>query len=327
MPDSLCRHARLAAGVFLAALLGGCAALLPQTEALRQARPSALPERVDLATVPFFPQQDYQCGPAALATEMAAFKVPVTPEDLVPKVYLPARRGSLQVEMLAAPRRYGLVSYQLAPRFEDVLREVAAGNPVIVLQNYGVWPIDIWHYAVVVGFDFPAGRLALRSGEKEHLTMPFGVLEYTWKDSDYWSMVAMPPGRIPVTADEARYLEAVVAMERVAPPAAARTAYAALVQRWPDSLGGAIGLANAEYAMHDLKAAERVLRDAGRRHPESAAVLNNLAQVLSDEGNNQEALRLIDRARELGGPLAADVADTRRMILGRMAPAGEAAKP
>ena len=40
--------------------------------------------------------------------------------------------------MLAAPRRYGMVSYQLAPRLENLLREVAAGIPVIVLQDYGV---------------------------------------------------------------------------------------------------------------------------------------------------------------------------------------------
>jgi hypothetical protein len=37
----------------------------------------------------------------------------------VPQVYLPARKGSLQVEMLAAARRHGLVSYQLAPSKVD----------------------------------------------------------------------------------------------------------------------------------------------------------------------------------------------------------------
>ena len=63
--------------------------------------------------------------------------VKVTPEELVPQVYLPERKGSLQVEMLAAARRHGMVSYQLAPRFEDVLREIAAGTPVVVLQNLG----------------------------------------------------------------------------------------------------------------------------------------------------------------------------------------------
>jgi len=52
-----------------------------------------------------------------------------------------------------------MVAYQLEPRLEDVLREVAAGTPVIVLENYGfrIWPV--WHYSVVVGYDLDAGEI------------------------------------------------------------------------------------------------------------------------------------------------------------------------
>src|SRR5437588_472596 len=131
-------------------LLAGCASLWPQTAQLREGLPAGLPERVELTQVPFFPQSEYQCGPAALATALASFGVKVTPEDLVPQVYLPQRKGSLQIEMMAAARRHGMVSYQLAPRFEDVLRELSAGNPVIVLQNLGFG--GGWHYAVAVGY-------------------------------------------------------------------------------------------------------------------------------------------------------------------------------
>ena len=82
----------------------------------------------------------------------------------MPQVYLPERKGSLQVEMLAAARRHGMVSYQLAPRFEDLLREIAAGTPVIVLQNLGVFSGG-WHYAVAIGYDYDSGQLILRSGD------------------------------------------------------------------------------------------------------------------------------------------------------------------
>jgi len=194
-------NARLLAGVFLlAAGLGGCSMLAPQSSAMRDAWPVDLPARVELTAVPFFPQQDYQCGPAALATSMAGFGVKVTPEELLGQVYLPARQGSLQIEMLATSRRYGLISYQIAPRFVDLLREVAAGTPVVVLQNLG----NAWHYAVVVGYDYQKGEVILRSGEKERLVMPFFVLEYTWKSSDYWAMVTVPPApRTSATASAA----------------------------------------------------------------------------------------------------------------------------
>ena len=99
--------------------------------------PPGLPEQVELAT-PFFPQEEYQCGPAALATALVSAGAQTTPEALVPQVYVPERKGSFQVEMLAAARRHGMVSYALAPKFEDLLREIAAGTPVIVLQNLGI---------------------------------------------------------------------------------------------------------------------------------------------------------------------------------------------
>lgn len=316
------RNARLRAGVFrwAAALLlplwtSGCALLLPQTEALRTQWPEELVQRVELDSVPFHPQKDYQCGPASLATAMGYSGVALTPDELVPKVYLPKRGGSLQVEMLAAPRSHGLVTWTLAPRFEDMLREVQAGTPVIALQDYGTWPLHYWHYAVVVGFDRETGKAVLRSGEKRRLEIPFAVLEYTWKESAYWAMVAMPPDRVPVTATEAGWLQAVVAMERVADRSAARTAYAALLRRWPDSLNGAIGLANVAYAQGDLAAAESSLRDALKRHPDSAVALNNLAQVLADQSRTAEALALIDAAVALGGPFAPAAQRTREEIL------------
>lgn len=318
--DRAWESARRLAGVSLAALLlHGCALITPQTEELRQHLPTDIPDRVELDKVPFFPQQDYQCGPAALATSLAAFDLKVTPEDLVDQVYLPARQGSLQVEMLAAPRRYGMVSYQLAPRFEDVLREVSAGTPVVLLQDYGVWFAPVWHYSVAAGYDFTKGEVLLRSGMKERLTMPLGVFEYTWKESGYWAMVTMPPDRIPATANESRYLEAISAMERVGGPLAARAAYTAFLGRWPDNLAAAIGLANAHYALGQLGEAEKVLRQAAERHPDSVAVLNNLAQTLSDQGRHGEALKIIDRAAGEKGAFATAVAETRAQILRKMA--------
>ena len=317
--QSLLKSARLTAGVFVFAVsLSGCALLFPQAEVLRESWPSDLPLRVELGEVPFFPQKDYQCGPAALATTLANFKINVTAEDLVDKVYLPAREGSLQIEMLAAPRRYGMVSYQLSPRFDDLLREVAAGIPVIVLQDYGVWPVSIWHYAVVAGYDYPKGELVLRSGEKQRLSMPFAVLEYTWKESDYWAMVTVPPDIIPATATEARYLAAVVAMERVADARAARKAYQTFLRRWPDNVTAEIGLANSHYAQGELKEAEAVLRRATGRQPDSVIALNNLAQTLSDQQRHNEALALIERAVALGGPFATAAGETRALILKRM---------
>jgi tetratricopeptide (TPR) repeat protein len=312
--------ARLTAGAFLLlAGLSGCASLVPQTMGLRDNWPQGVADRTELREVPFFAQQEYQCGPAALATVLVHAGAPATPDELVTRVYLPGREGSLQAEMLAAPRRYGKVSYQIAPRFDDLLREVAAGNPVLVLQDTGVGPVTNWHYAVVVGFDYPAGELYLRSGETRRLAIPFTVFEYTWQKSNYWAMVTTPPDRVPVTASEPAWLVAIAAMERVAEPNASIAAYSAALRRWPGNVAASIGLANRHYARGELTAAESILRRAHVMHPESVAVINNLAHTLSDLGRNEEALALLNQAVVAeGSPFAAALGETRAMILQRL---------
>ncbi|HYL87990.1 MAG TPA: PA2778 family cysteine peptidase [Burkholderiales bacterium] len=313
--SSLVKNARSLAGVFLCLLAGaltGCASLAPQATHLRDTLPQALHKKVELAQVPFFPQNEYQCGPAALATVLANDGVKITPEELVPEVYLPARKGSLQIEMMAAARRHGMVSYQLAPRFDDLLKEVAAGNPVIILQNLGFK--DGWHYAVVVGYDYYWGKLYLRSGETKREVMPFFIHEFTWARGGYWAMVALPPDRIPETADQDRWLAGVAALEHAGDVRGARTGYQAFMKRWPSNVNGAVGLANTYYATGELKQAESVLRSAERTNPESVVVLNNLAQTVSDQGRPAEALPIIERAAKLGGPFSEAVQDTKREI-------------
>ena len=314
------RRARLAAGAFLLlAGLSGCASLVPQTMGLRETWPAGVAAKTEIAEVPFFPQQEYQCGPAALATTLVTAGVPVSPDELLKLVYLPQRQGSLQVEMLAAPRHYSLVSYQLAPRFDALLQEVAAGNPVIVLQDIGIGVFTNWHYAVVVGFDYPAGELYLRSGETQRQAIPFTIFEYSWRRSNYWAMVTLPPGRIPASAGEVGYLAAISAMELVGEPAASVLAYTAFLQRWPGNVGASVGLANRHYALGALADAEATLQRAAEHHPDSVPVMNNLAQVLSDLGRNEEALALVERAaRPEGSPYAEAVRDTRALVLQRM---------
>ncbi len=297
------RKARSIAGFLLVgALLNGCALLAPpQYTRLKEQRPPGLPARVELKEVPFFAQEEFECGPAAIAMAMNAAGANVTPDEMVEQVYLPARKGSLQIEMLVAPRRHGLVAYELEPRMSDLLQEVAAGTPVIVLENYRYrwWPL--WHYAVIVGYDLDEGEIIRRSGTRQRQTMPFPVFEYVWLDDGYWAMVVVPPDRVPVTATEARYGQAVAALEKSGDVRNAHIAYNAMLKRWPSSYAGFMGLGNTAYAMKDLAAAESAFRQATQAHPDAAAAFNNLAHVLAVRGKLDEALGAAERAVSLGG--------------------------
>jgi len=289
--------------------------------ALRTDWPQDVPRQVELASVPFFPQEDYQCGPAALAMAMDYGGASVQPDALVSEVWLPSRHGSLQLEMLAAPRRHGLVSYRIAPSYPDLLREVAAGHPVVVFQDAGL-VFTTWHYAVVNGFDYATGSIFLRSGKQARQEMPFSYFERTWRAGSYWAMVVLPPDRIAATANEDRWMESLLGLARGGNLDATVTAYRAALARWPGNLPAAVGLANGLHEQGKLEEAAGVLRVALQRHPESVILLNNLAQTLSDQGRNAEALFVIRRADAAQSPFGSEVRATRQLIEERMRGAG-----
>jgi tetratricopeptide (TPR) repeat protein len=300
------------AGVlFLITLLTGCAT--PQVSALRANAPGTLPQQTELAEVPFFPQEEFQCGPAALATVLVHSEVKTSPLALTPQVYLPGREGSLQVEMLAATRRQGRLAYRLAPRLQDVLLEVAAGNPVVVLQNLAFAFAPVWHYAVVIGYDRDREEIILRSGTTRRQVMTLSTFERTWARGAHWAMVAMPPRQLPATATEADHVAAAAALERVS-AADARLAYAAALEKWPGNLAARMGSGNAAYALKDLKAAETDYRQATLDHPRSGDAWNNLAQVQFELGRKNEALTAAQQAVALGGPRIAHYQKTLQTI-------------
>jgi len=292
---------RLIAGVFFLIWLGGCAT--PQTQSLLKTSARQLPQQVELSEVPFYPQETHQCGPASLAMALGAGGgVQVTPQDLTPQVYLPGLSGSLQVEMLAATRRNGLLAYELAPKLDDLLTEVADGSPVVVLQNLALSWYPVWHYAVVVGYDLKREEIILRSGLERRQVLPLTTFEHTWERAGYWAMLALPPGRMPRTATEAAYVASAVALEKTAPPKSAEATYEAALKRWPRNLSARIGLGNAAYAQGDWKRAEKAYLQATLDHPKSAIAFNNLAQTLAEQKRYPEALVLANKAVLLGGP-------------------------
>ncbi len=304
------------AGIFVAAalLLGGCAT--PQIAALDAQWPSGLAARVELKQVPFYPQEDHQCGPAALAMVAGAAGVALSPEALVEQVYLPGREGSLTIELMAASRRQGLLPYPLRPRVEDLMREVAAGHPVLVLQNLAFAWYPMWHYAVVIGFDRERNVLVLHSGRTERMEMSLFTFERTWARGDYWAMLALAPGQLPATAQAATFVDAAAALERV-DPAAAQKAYAAALQQWPQDRSALLGAGNAAYALGQREAAMAAYRAAVAQYADFADAWNNLAQVLLDSGQRDAAAQAIARAVALGGARLPRYLELQREIAGR----------
>jgi hypothetical protein len=278
-------------------LLNACAA----TGVRETVQNKDLPRQHELTKTPFFPQELYHCGPAALATALNAIDINVTPDQLVPEVYIPARQGSLQIEMLAASRRHGALSVKVAPRLDAVLKEVAAGNVVVVMQNLGLSWAPSWHYAVVVGYNLEQEKVWLRSGTFERFEMTLSTFQRTWARSEYWAFVALKPGSLPASDDPDAVAKAIVAFEKNSNKKDAYLSYDAAVKRWPNHLVLLMGLGNSAYALGNYSHATSAFRDATAAHPDSAAAHNNLANMLMILGDAKAAKLAAEKALALVG--------------------------
>lgn len=292
------RFPPLSGALFLCLLLSGCSA--PQTRMLSE-QPPAIAPQVELVQTPFFPQTAYHCGPAALATVLAASGVNVVPDQLTPQVYLPERKGSLQVEMLSAARRQHRIAATIEPSLAGLLETLAAGHPVVVLQNLALpwWPR--WHYAVAIGYQLEPPQLILRSGTNDRVIVPLGTFERTWARSLHWAMVVFEAGELPPSIREPEYRASVLAYEKSATPESARLAYRAATARWPDTMLFWMGLGNAAYTMQRYDEAEQAFRRASQLPGEQDSALNNLALALAAQGRREEAIAAAEQAIATGG--------------------------
>ena len=250
----------------------------------------------ELTAVPFFAQKRYQCGPAALATVLVDSGVSVGPDDLVAEVYLPERKGSLQLELMASARRHGRLPYVLPPDLAAVLEEVAAGSPVLVLQNLGVAWLPRWHYAVIVGYDPNTNSVLLRSGRQVRRQESLARFDRSWELADRWAVRVLRPGVVPVTGDAATYLRMVTNSQRVLPESEILLALESGVVRWSDAADMAFALANQLRKMGEIERARSYYERALSVVPFHLGALNNLADLLLSIGEIEGARQMIDQA-------------------------------
>ena len=292
-------------------LLSGCASL---PDAVRELGVSA--GRVELEDAPFFPQQRYQCGPAALTTVLTMSGASGSLPAIVDKVYLPEKTGSLQVELMAATRTSGRLPYVIDGTLSAVWNELAAGRAVVVLQNLGVAAIPRWHYAVVVGIDPQQGKVILRSGtDKRRITATQTFLR-TWRRGDYWAIVVLRPGEMPANVDQRRYFEAIAALEQAGQLDEAAVAWQTALRVWPGSPAALFGLGNVRFALGQFIEAEEIYRRLLARDDRLLVARNNLALALAQQQEFDAALAEISiaLAQNSDAALLSELEDTKEII-------------
>jgi len=314
MPRARRRSLKRCGGALLLVLaLAACSPVPP--------RPAALTEGalVELAATPFFPQEVHECGPAALATLLAAAGRDATPDALTPLLIVPDRKGSLQPELLAQARQQGFIALPIAPHLDALVAELRAGRPVLVLKNNGLNWYTVWHYAVVIGYDPVHDTVVMRSGVTERMVEPRKTFERTWARAERWGFVLLAPGQLPAASEAGDYARALAAFEAsTKSPSVATRAWEAGRGRWPESWELAFGLGNRRYADGALPQAVTAFEYATALAPKFAPAWNNLAVAYMDAGRWDDALSAAESAAALSD--APDIVATLREARCRRAP-------
>lgn len=275
----------------LLCLVAGCA-VMPD-----RSLPTLADAAVELSGTPFFPQTRDHCGPAALATVLQASGVAVEPDALAPELFLPERQGTLQLDLVGSARRRDRLPVIIGGDLAELVRQLQAGRPVLVLQNLGYRRLPRWHYAVVIGYQPREDRFVLRSGTTERLTVSRRRFETSWARADGWGLVLLAPDEEPVELSQTAYLRAAAGMESIGRHSIALQAFDSAVQHWPDAPLALLGRANNLYQLGRFGEAEAAYRRLLALAPGHRVGTNNLVTLLLEQHRPCEASAVLSDAQ------------------------------
>ncbi len=112
---------------------------------------SASAEASEIEGVPFVKQESDFCGPAALASVMAYYGIPIDQDAVAREVYCEGLKGSLITDLENFAKRKGFKTRLAQGSIDDIEAFTADKRPVIVLVDMGFWIVSRPHYLVVTG--------------------------------------------------------------------------------------------------------------------------------------------------------------------------------
>lgn len=137
--------------------------------------------------VPFYPQNDYQCGPSSLAGVLNYWGKGVTPDDVAKDIYSASALGTLNIDMVIYANKTGLYALQYAGNWDDLKKNINNGYPLIVLVDYGFSVYQANHFMVVVGYN--DNGVIVNSGKAERIFIDKEKFLKVWKKTNYWTLL------------------------------------------------------------------------------------------------------------------------------------------
>ena len=273
--------------IIILTLFQSCATRTDHTDTLLSMDRS-YPDAHTISNVPFIDQEYFYCGPSALAMVMNHAGYITTAGELAYKMYTPGKFGTFRSDIHSAVRRQGMLGIPVRS-LDHLLHEVSRGTPILIFQNQGFdsWPK--WHYAVVVGYDLSGPDIILHTGEKNFHKTDLRMFERSWSKGGHWALAVLPPNKLTETSNDHTLVTVINELEKSGKTAEAELAYKTMLEKFPKSLPGLIGLSNLLFSQGRFTETVRYLEYATTLYPTSAMAWHNLAIAQGAEGNSVKA--------------------------------------
>lgn len=250
--------------------------------------------------VPFILPRSELCGSTSIEMvssywqSTTSFIPKLSMHELDARTLIPAKEGTLQIELITAARANGLIAYPMEPTFEALFAELSAHHPVIVLVNRSFSWHPLWHYAPVIGYDEAKRNILVHFSDQPNEAISIAMFGALWKRSDNWGIILLPPGELPAKVSSKTFLRAAYEFEKKGKIEEAIRTYESGLTRWPEEIDILFALANANFNAFNLSAAEKNYRKLLVLKPSHKLALNNLSMLLCRSGRPDEALKLLD---------------------------------
>lgn len=158
--------------------------------------PTGSPRDEILLDVPFRPQEEHQCGAAALGMVLAFWGRPVAAEVLERELFIPALRGTIPALVLDAARRHGLDADSRAATLPLLGNALRASQPPIVFLGPARRE-DTGHFAVVTGMRDHGREIRLHAPAQPDQWWPGRTFRNRWETGGNLAMFcthSRPPG-------------------------------------------------------------------------------------------------------------------------------------
>lgn len=179
--------------LILALSFAGCAS--PGRDAVISSIKSAPATGAVIEGVPFFAQDRYDCGPAALASIMSFYGEAADIDEIKGRVYNEMLKGTLPLDMLSYAKERGFEARYYKGGLDDLREAVKKGEPLILFLNLGYDFYPVGHYIVATGFSDSVGAVLAHSGMDREKAYGFKELEKAWSKTGYSTLLVRPKGR------------------------------------------------------------------------------------------------------------------------------------